>query len=165
MNKSRYLKMTEWFKIHKSAEKLLEFFYKYLPYFFVLMVPVILVAKGFMGIDKDFVTLLVVPPCVVLGISLMRKLIKRERPYSKYGIPSVIFKERTDCSFPSRHTASAFIIAMCGYEICLYFGIFLTFLALIVALTRILSGVHYISDVLFGMFFSVLMGTVFFFII
>ncbi len=165
MNKSRYIKMCSWFSNHKSAEKLLRIAYKYVPFVFILAIPAIIIVKGFQGIDKDFITLLVVPPCVFLGITFMRRLINRERPYSKYGVPSVIKKDRTDCSFPSRHTASAFIIAMSGYLVCIYLGIFLTVLAIIVALTRILAGVHYIFDVVFGMLFSILMGTVFYFII
>lgn len=165
MNKSRYIKLYNWFENRKGAKKLLETAYKFLPFVFILAVPVILVAKGLQGIDREFVSLLVVFPCVFLGITVMRRLIKRERPYIKYNAPSVIPKNSKSYSFPSRHTASAFIIAMGGYTVCLYFGIFLTVLALTLAVTRILAGVHYISDIVFAIFFSVLFGAVFFFII
>ncbi len=165
MNRSRYIKMTQWFSLHPKPKKLLKILYKYIPFLFVLAYPAILITKGFLEIDKDFVTLAVVPPCVFIGITIMRKLINRERPYEKYGIAPVIRKGRKGCSFPSRHAASAFIIALSGYVLCLYLGIFLTILAVVVALTRILSGVHFISDVIFSIFFSGLIGTIFYCII
>ncbi len=165
MNKTRYVAMTEWFREHGKIRGILTFFYKFLPYVFWVSYPALLIIKGFISIDRDFVTMLVVPPSVFVGVTVMRKLINRPRPYEKYSTPPVIYKERKGCSFPSRHAASAFVIAMCGYAVSLPLGIVLTVLASLVALTRILAGVHFISDVVFGALFSVGIASVFFFII
>ncbi len=165
MNRTRYTAMTEWFSNHKRIRSALAFFYKFLPYIFWAAYPLLLIIKGFIAMDRDFVTMLVVPPSVFIGVTIMRKLINRPRPYEKYSTPSVIFKERKGCSFPSRHAASAFVIAMCGYVVSLPLGIALTILATVVALTRILAGVHYISDVVFASLFSVLISVIFFFVI
>lgn len=165
MNKKSYIRMTQWFESHKNARKVMAFIYKYLPYVFWISYPALLIIKGFISIDRDFVTMLVVPPSVFFGVTIMRKLINRPRPYEKYSTPSVIYKERKGCSFPSRHAASAFVIAMCGYAVSLPLGIVLTVLASLVALTRILAGVHFISDVVFAAVFSVALASLFFFII
>lgn len=165
MTESLYIKMTQWFKRHTAAYKMLYLIYKYLPMVFMAAYPMMLIYKAVFSLDRDILDLLIVPPCVFLSVTVMRKLINRQRPYEKFSTPSVIEKNREGCSFPSRHTASAFIIALCGYTLWLPLGIALTFLALFIGLSRILAGVHFISDVLFACVYSVLLGVVFFFII
>lgn len=63
-------------------------------------------------------------------------------------------------SFPSRHTVSAFIIALVCLPVNLYLGVFALIVASMMSLCRILAGVHYISDVLV----SVIIALLFYFI-
>jgi len=50
-------------------------------------------------------------------------------------------------SFPSRHTLSAFIIALVCFPVHIVLGIFAFIIAIMISATRILAGVHYMSDV------------------
>ncbi len=60
-------------------------------------------------------------------------------------------------SFPSGHTANAFALAMLLYlEDKRYWPMFI--LAAIIGLSRIVLGEHYLSDVLFGAFFGMLIA-------
>ena len=49
---------------------------------------------------------------VFAGVTLLRVLVNETRPYERYGQPSVFHKTTKGKSFPSRHTACAFIIGM-----------------------------------------------------
>ena len=66
---------------------------------------------------------------------------------------------------PSRHTASAFIIAMSFLYISTPLGIAYLIISVLIMISRVLSGVHFISDVLVGMLISLLYGWFSFFII
>ena len=79
----------------------------------------------------------------------------RQRPYQKYCIRP-LFQNKLGQSMPSRHTASAIAIAIAGYIVSPIIGYVLGFIAGIIGLSRIVSGVHYISDVLFALFLSFL---------
>ena len=75
-------------------------------------------------------------------------------------MPPVITKDTHGRSFPSRHVFSAFIIAF-TVLICspsaspLWFtGILLAVIAAIIACVRVISGVHFISDVVGAFVFA-----------
>ncbi|MFR5847382.1 MAG: phosphatase PAP2 family protein [Streptococcus salivarius] len=53
-------------------------------------------------------------------------------------------------SFPSRHVFSATVIAMLALTLNPWLGGAMLFLAMALALLRVLGGVHYPSDVLAG---------------
>ena len=92
-------------------------------------------------------------------------IVNEQRPYERYGKPSVFNKTTKGKSFPSRHTASAFIIAMAFMYESVPLGIAAMVISLLIEISRILSGAHYIHDVVAGMAFSVIAGYVFFFMI
>ena len=58
-----------------------------------------------------------------------------------------IIKPKKGESFPSRHAVSAMIIALVCFGINIYLGIFALVIALLICISRIMAGVHYISDV------------------
>ena len=106
-----------------------------------------------------------VPLGVLIVTSIMRKIINRQRPYERYNIPSVFSKTTVGQSLPSRHTASAYIIAMSFLYVSPAFGITALIISTFIAISRILSGSHYISDVLAAAAISITTGIIFFFII
>lgn len=87
------------------------------------------------------------PLGVFIVVTVIRKIINRPRPYDTLYIDP-LFMHKHGESFPSRHTASAFIIALTCFSIIEPLGIVLLVVASLVAVTRIVAGVHYISDVL-----------------
>ena len=109
--------------------------------------------------------LVLVPLCVFVGVTLLRVVINETRPYEKYGKPSVFRKSTAGKSFPSRHTASAFIIAMTFFYVSVPLGTAAMTVALLVAASRVLSGAHYLHDVLTGAAIGIVSGQIFFFMI
>lgn len=96
------------------------------------------------------------PAFLFLTITIFRFLINRERPYERYHIRPVK-KHKKGKSFPSRHSASAFMIAFIMLDVNTGLGHILMICAIIVGLSRILGGLHYISDVLAGFLFSLIL--------
>ncbi|MBE6737285.1 MAG: phosphatase PAP2 family protein [Ruminococcaceae bacterium] len=165
MGKKHYQKRHDKIKRNANALKLLKALYKILPLIVIITYPVMLIIKFFSGFDSDFLLMICVPAGTLLIVTALRKLIDRERPYIKHNTEPLIPKKSTGESFPSRHTASAFIIAMSAFLLSPILACCLLIIATIIAITRILAGVHYLTDVLAGMLISIGIGTVFFIII
>lgn len=165
MNKERYLYNKEWFENHQTALKVLKSLYKILPLLMVFALPLLVLFKGFRGIDHDFFRMIYIPFFVLVVITILRKVVKKQRPYEKYNTEPVISRDGNGDSFPSRHTASAFIIAMAAIPVSTLVAVTLLIVSLLIGISRILSGVHYISDVVAGAVVSILTGVVFFIIL
>lgn len=91
-------------------------------------------------------------------LSLGRSLYNRPRPYQTWEIQPLIKKDSLGKSFPSRHVFSATVIAMLALMLNPWLGGTMLFLAAILAILRVLGGVHYPSDVLTGYFVGILVG-------
>jgi undecaprenyl-diphosphatase len=78
---------------------------------------------------------------------LIPYLYNRRRPFAEFSLKSLI-KQREDHSFPSTHTASSLIISLVLLNISLELGFILIFLAVLTALSRIMVGVHYPTDII-----------------
>ena len=165
MNKNRYLANKAWFENHKGAYKTLNFLYKFLPYVMVAAVPVLIIIKAFSEIDMDLFRMIYVPLFILILTTVLRKIIKRPRPYEVYKTEPVIKRDGNGESMPSRHTSSAFIIAMAAIPVSLTLFFALTVIAATIALTRILAGVHFISDVIVGALIPIVTGIIFFVIL
>lgn len=92
-----------------------------------------------------------------LIVTIFRKIINRKRPYETMDINPLV-KHKQGESFPSRHTVSAFAIAFVCLQVNLPLGITMLILAIIVSSSRILCGVHYISDVLSAIIIALLIN-------
>jgi undecaprenyl-diphosphatase len=92
-------------------------------------------------------------------VELVRLFWERTRPYLTLTVTQLIEKS-PEASFPSGHTAVLFSVAAYIYpinsKIALLTGIF----GLLVGLSRVISGVHYVSDVLAGVVVGILAGSV-----
>ena len=99
-----------------------------------------------------------------IAVSLFRRFYNAERPYQVYDIKPIINKSSKGKSFPSRHCFSASVIAVSVSVINLPLGIVIGLLALVIAALRVAFGVHFIKDVLFGLFLGAVIGSVQYFI-
>ncbi len=102
--------------------------------------------------------IILVPGIAFLIVSLIRKFLKRQRPYEKYHYQSMIEKKSKENSMPSRHVFSAAIIAMTFFYFNHLIGIILLALTCCSAVIRVIGGVHYISDVIVGFLLGILSG-------
>ena len=105
-------------------------------------------------------------PAITFGlVTYLRARINAPRPYDLYDIDPIIVKSTYRLSFPSRHVASAMIIACALAWIHLDWGV-LAFIACgVVAFTRIVGGVHFPKDVAAGIAIAAACGLVGFVII
>lgn len=164
INKRVYLKITNYFKNNKRAGFCLGLAYKLLPFVVFAAYPVMLVYTFIWQRDLFLQTLLV-PAGVFILVTILRKIIDEPRPYEKYDVLPVFVKTTKGQSMPSRHTASAVIIAMAMLKINFIFGIIALCIALLIALSRILAGVHFIRDIAVGGGISILFEIVFIFLV
>lgn len=103
---------------------------------------------------------LVVPAAAFLLGTLVRKLIDRPRPYTALGFTPLFPKDKAGQSMPSRHCFSAAAIAGAAWYVYQPWGLALAVLAVIIAVSRVVTGVHYISDVLAGLAFGAVFALV-----
>lgn len=141
-----YNTILSFIKENPSREKRILIFCKYIPYLTALGYACILIYL-IITQNQKILFYIIKPLVVFIVVTIFRKIVNRPRPYETLTIQP-LFKHRTGESFPSRHTASAFIIALVSFTIHPMFGIFLLVIASLVAITRVLAGVHYISDVI-----------------
>ncbi|MDO5040718.1 MAG: phosphatase PAP2 family protein [Peptoniphilus sp.] len=87
--------------------------------------------------------------CLVLGNLLLKPLIGRIRPYARFNIP-IIIEPYKDFSFPSGHTYSAFATAFSIKRYDEDLGVFMIFVSVLMAFTRMYLYVHYPTDILGG---------------
>lgn len=138
-------------KIHSipQLKNTIIFICKYFPYITFTLYPCILLYLLIIRSPLLLSTILR-PLSAFIIVSIFRKLINRPRPYESMDIEPLL-SHKSGESFPSRHTLSAFIIAFVCLNVNIYLGIFACTIASIISLTRILAGVHYISDVISAM--------------
>ena len=107
-----------------------------------------------------------IPLACFLFVTLFRAFIHRKRPYDSQGaaIEPVFLKENKADSFPSRHVASATVIAMAYAYYCFPLGIGLFLVTTLLAYARFVSGFHYPTDLLCGGAIGALFGGLFFLI-
>ena len=97
--------------------------------------------------------ILFLPLLCLLVVTVLRMTVERPRPYTENGanITPIIQKKNSDNqSFPSRHVASAMVIANVFLPYFSMIAIALYFFALILAFVRFAAGLHYISDLAVG---------------
>lgn len=105
-----------------------------------------------------------IPLGTFLLVTVMRALINAPRPYEVYRYTPVVHKDTKGKSFPSRHTVSAFIIAMAFLYIQPRIGAIMLIVALGIGIIRVVSGVHFIRDVISGAALGILIGVLGFFV-
>ena len=152
-------------KLFITAKKILvyglTFVYKILPIFVFIAYPTLLT---YLVINRDdrLLECITVPLGVFITVTLIRKFINCKRPYEKLDIEPIMHKSTKGKSFPSRHTASAAVIAMTVFYVNVPLGIVFLAAALLIGLSRIIAGVHFPRDVIAGYLYSVVMSILFF---
>lgn len=159
MNKKsnvQYQKIADWFRQRPAAIKGLKLGYIWLPRLIEVSYPVLL----FLAWQQNWNTVLryIIIPAVVFGVvTVMRHIWDFPRPYEQGRVP-LIEKEKKGHSFPSRHVASAAVIAWVWWDYAVIPGGLLAVCTVLIALTRVLAGVHYLKDVAAGGLLALLLA-------
>ena len=157
-----YPRIYSYFSCHEKALKLLKTAYRELPRMIAAVYIGILICSFYDRTRVFFLKELLIPAALFATVSLLRKKFDYTRPYCLYPVKALIPKDKTGESFPSRHSASAVIIAAAGFFFSIPLGIILFIAAVLVSSTRLLAGVHFPRDVAAGWAFGLAFGLLFF---
>ena len=97
-----------------------------------------------------FLRVLGVPAISFALVTVVRSSINRPRPYETHGFKPLIPRNKQGESLPSRHVFSSAIIAMTYLYLYPLWGVAFLVVSALSAVTRVLGGVHYPSDVFAG---------------
>ena len=114
--------------------------------------------------DARFWRCLLVPAVSFAAVTLFRSACNAPRPYEQ-GIDALLKKKRTGHSFPSRHVFSAVMIAVTAAYLLPALSVPLFVAAALLALIRVLGGIHYPRDVFCGAHFALIAGGIGFWLI
>jgi undecaprenyl-diphosphatase len=108
---------------------------------------------------KNIAIITIVAILVTAGLVFMVKFtVRRRRPEGEWG---QFYRSTDPHSFPSGHSVRAVMLAVVGLGLGpIWLGLVLCLWAPLVALARVAMGVHYLSDVLAGIFLGLLIGGV-----
>ena len=115
-----------------------------------------------LGLSQQVGVYLFIPASGFVILSLFRKKINHPRPYETWDIRPLLDKDSSGQSMPSRHVFSATIISMAYFHAWTLIGMILLICSGVLALVRVLGGVHYPKDVLVGYVCGLLWGFFFF---
>lgn len=99
--------------------------------------------------DSEIRGFIFMPALVYLQAKVIPHFYNRRRPFAEFGCRNLI-KQRRDHSFPSTHTASSLIISLAMFNLNSQLGVLMIITAILTALSRIMTGVHYPSDIIGG---------------
>ena len=115
-----------------------------------------------LGLSQQVGIYVLIPATGFVMLSLFRKKINHPRPYETWDIRPLLDKDSSGQSMPSRHVFSATIISMAYFHAWTLIGMILLICSGVLALVRVLCGVHYPKDVLVGYVCGLLWGFLFF---
>ena len=110
--------------------------------------------------DSRILKVLIPPGISFILLSVFRSYNDAPRPYEAFDIKPIIIKDTRGKSFPSRHVFSAFLIATTLYFISMPLGIALFMIGSIIAIVRVVGGVHFPRDVIAGTVVGILFGII-----
>lgn len=150
MQAENYRAVAAWFDARPAAKRGLKIAVKVTVALVYLLYAGLLAALLVLR-DARFLRVLLVPAAVFVIGTVLRAVIDRPRPYEKLNFTPLFPKSTHGKSMPSRHAFCAAGIAVAAWYAAPALGVFGAVLALGVAVSRVLSGVHYPSDVLAGL--------------
>ena len=166
MQGEQYYSLTTHLSETKVRSNTIKALHDVLPLVMYIFYPVQLICLGInSGWGSEiFLRFTLIPPGTFILVTILRAIINAPRPYEVYDYTPVVHKSTKGKSFPSRHTVSAFIIAMAFLYVQTSIGVIMMFVALGIAISRVLAGVHFVRDVVGGAVMGLGVGVLGFFV-
>lgn len=163
MRPQQYSKVYDWFTARPAALAALRLAGGALPAVFAggyLLLLGLLAGRWAAGLDsmRPLARAVLAPAAAFAGGSGLRAALDRPRPYQQPGFTPLIPKGTRGRSFPSRHVLSGAAIAMAWLPVSPGAAAALAALTALLAVQRVLAGVHAPADVLAGAAFGALIG-------
>lgn len=108
--------------------------------------------------DPRFLRAFLVPAISFVLLTVFRDRLNAPRPYEALDISPLITKNTKGHSFPSRHVFSASVIACTFFYVLPPIGTVLLVISVLLAVIRVIGGIHFPRDVLAGMVCGLLSG-------
>ncbi len=117
--------------------------------------------------NPELLRAILVPVISFVLVTLVRNLLNSPRPYEVFDRKSIMPKKTKGKSMPSRHVFSITIIAMTYFAVfpTPIVGIALLVVSVVLAVIRVVTGVHFIKDVVCGIIIGVVCGILGFYVI
>ncbi|HIS48905.1 MAG TPA: phosphatase PAP2 family protein [Candidatus Gallacutalibacter pullistercoris] len=153
MKASFYNGCTAWLNRTPRRSVFFRVLFRLLP--IVTAVSYLLMLVGLFWLHREkFLLFFGVPAFVFLSVTILRKALNITRPYDQMDYtPFLPADKGKGKSFPSRHTASAAAIACAFFYLSPLLGCVFWILAVCVAVSRVVSGMHTFADVIAGILF------------
>lgn len=157
MKKEFYQHLHDWVMEHPALHRAVVGDVKLLPGIVYAAYPLMI---GYLAVCQraDLLRGILVPAVGFLLVTVLRAGINAPRPYEAMGIPAITPKDTKGKSFPSRHAACGAVIAVTALFTIPVLGWVLLVISLLIALSRVLAGVHYMKDVLVGWLLGAAVG-------
>lgn len=149
MTAEQYKRMTRPLRERPGLLRLVVALNQGLTYLGYALYPLLLVLVAVADIGSLWKYVLIPGASFVL-LSLIRARIDAPRPYEALEIDPLIRKDTKGRSFPSRHVFSIFVIAMAWLSFEPPMGVVLLVLSTLMAVVRVVGGVHWPRDVVAG---------------
>lgn len=98
--------------------------------------------------------------CFLINNMIIKNLVDRDRPYEVLNELKILIERQPDSSFPSGHAANSLASAIVFFK--MFKGkksrVSILLAGLVMALSRVYVGVHYLSDVLVGISVGIISG-------
>ena len=159
MTKEQYETISRPFRGRPGAVKALKALNRVLTLSCYFLYPALLL-WAFVTKDPRLLRLVLVPAISFVSLSVVRRGLNRPRPYEALDIIPLIPREKKGESFPSRHVFSVFVIAMTWGWVCPPVGWLLGAVGVLLAVTRVVAGIHFPRDVLAGALLGMACGWV-----
>ena len=91
-------------------------------------------------------------------VTVIRRAVNAPRPYELYSFYDVPPKNKRGQSFPSRHVFSSFTVAVLSVTVSPILTAVLALVGLLLAMARVLLGMHFIRDAVCGALIGILSG-------
>lgn len=121
--------------------------------------PLSLIVLG-LNRDERLLRAVLVPAISFVLLSLFRSAVNAPRPYQVLDIQPLIHKDTRGKSFPSRHVFSVFVIGMTLLWLMPAVGAVFLAMGVVLAVCRVIGGVHWPKDVLAGALAGIVAGIV-----
>lgn len=139
---------------HSFIKSCIHFASRFCPYMVAIFYSLFLL-KIFLNNSGNMLILTSGPIAVLIITIILRVIINRKRPSEKYDLIPIDGSRKKGRSFPSIHVALSVSIALAVLHYGPNMGLLLSTLAGTITIVRLLSGVHYITDIAAGIIIAV----------
>ena len=151
-----YLSVHNFVMAHPALHKPIIFINKVTPQLMMVLfyglMPILL-----FKLDKRLIFFAIFPMIELVLVTKFRNKINRPRPFDVLDVKP-LENHSSGHSFPSLHCSSSFVITLALYYIHPTLGAVGLVISIFVAISRLLAGVHYPSDIIAGIIIGCLFG-------